>query len=286
MRFFIELRTCFFYLSITVLLGCGGARGVDEADPLALLTSGRYAEARQAAMKKGVVDAKGRAIIAISLVLENPTDSSGKEAVKALTEGVNEIGTAISAVDTLELAFEVPQPVDYEASFLMAEAALGSVGQGPFAVSNGLTIPVGAASRNLGVAILERVYNALIPTDVDIQPERLLQIWNGCFTLGGGSTEADDQVQAWKLLRSIGGLAIMMYKAAPDHDLTDVLLAASVNIIENNPDIAIPAKCDLSSPFDGLKSALAHKRELSARLERSVAAALGCTRGTYAPEME
>ena len=55
-------------------------------------------------------------------------------------------------------------------------------------------------------------------------------------------------------------------------------------VLETNPDIAIAARCDYASPFGKLKMALAYKRNLAGRLEAATSAAVGCTRGTYAPE--
>jgi hypothetical protein len=93
-----------------------------------------------------------------------------------------------------------------------------------------------------------------------------------------------DDGQAWRLFRSIGGLAITMAHAAPDDDLTSVLQGAASAVIESNPSIVIAARCDLGSPFDQLKTSLAHERELLIRLEKAVVEAKGCSRGTYAPE--
>jgi hypothetical protein len=284
MRILFLIVRCRLLLTTCMLIGCGGARGKGEADPLVLLAKGSYAEARSAVFKKTSITAKDRAIVALSFVAEKPGGSAGKEAVGALSEEADDIGAAASAVEMLDLAFEIPQPVAYEVAFVLAEAALGALGQGPLAGSAGRETNAGELGRSLSIAILERVFLALIPIEAEIKPDRLLKIWNGCFILSGGSTEMEDEVQAWRLFKSVGGLAVLMNKAAPDSNLTDVLLTAAVNTVESNPDIAIPARCDLSSPFDDLKFALAHNRELLGRLETAVAAAMGCTRGTYAPE--
>ncbi|MCP4601428.1 MAG: hypothetical protein GY847_13045 [Proteobacteria bacterium] len=268
-----------------LLVGCGGAIVKRDLDPLALIAEGRFAEARTLVLAKGVNEPEDHAIVALCLVAEKPGYPAGEEAVKVLTEATSSIGTAAAAVDMLELAFSIPQPIELDLSIILSEAALGSVGQGPLAPSTTPAIPVGAASRSLAVAALERVHLALSLSETIIDPGRLLSIWNACFTLSGGSTEAADEVEAWRLFCSIGGLAVIMHNVSPDSDFSSVLLRAAIGVIENNPDIAIAARCDLASPFDNLKSAVSHKRTLLGRLEMAVAAATGCTRGTYAPEV-
>jgi hypothetical protein len=59
-----------------------------------------------------------------------------------------------------------------------------------------------------------------------------------------------------------------------------------VAAVEANPGLAVPVRCDLGSPFDALRGALVRERDLGGRLERAVAASLGCTRGQYAPRRD
>ncbi len=277
------------FLSVVVpclmLLGCGGAQEKRGADPIALLAEGRYAEARAIALSRGTKEPNNRAIVAISLVAEKPDASTCKKAVTALTDGINGVGAAAGAVDMLELAFHLPRPIPIEVSVALAETALGSVGQGPFAPSMVPAMSVGAASRGLAVGVLERVHLAFEESDKVLESSRLLAIWNSCFILNGGSMEALDERDAWRMFQSIGGLAIIQSKLARDSDFAIVLLTAAVSVLENNPGIAIAARCDLASPFDGLKTALAYDMKLLGKLELAVAAATGCTRGTYAPEV-
>ena len=271
-------------LAATCLISCSGAKGKPEADPMELLSKGRFREARATVQKKGAKSPTDRAIIALSLVAENPTKERAQESVTALGTGVDEIETAAAALELLDLVFVIPGPVEYEVSLLAVEVALGSVGKGPLTPTTAPNIPIGAASKRLQVSALERTHFALIGTELYIDSPRLLAIWNACFSLSGGSFTAPDDVQAWRLFHSIGGLAVTMSKAAPDTDLAKVLSGAAVAVLESNQSIAIAARCDIGSPFDGLKSALAYDRELSFRLEKSVASAKGCSRGTYAPE--
>jgi hypothetical protein len=265
--------------------GCGGA-GVGQADdPLALLSEGRYAEARATILERGMTAPRDRAIVAVSLVAENPSQAAGEEAVKALSEGTSGVGAAAAAADMLEIAFEIPPIENVEFSIVLVETAVGAVGQGPYAPATAPVMPVGAASRALAVSVLERIYLALAGRQILVDFDRILEIWNACYSLTGGATEAADDVEAWRMFHSLGGLAVIINDAAPDSDLAGVLLGASVSVLERNPSIAIAARCDLSSPFEGLKQAVAYKRRLLVRLEGAVAAATGCTRGTYAPEV-
>ena len=166
---------------------------------------------------------------------------------------------------------------------LLAETALGATSYGPYAIAKNPSITVGAASRDLAVAVLERAAEALQSENVSADPQRLLTIWNSCFSLDGGSFETNNNYQAWRLFKSISTMALFINAAEPSSDLAHVLLNAAVKVIESNPEISVAARCDLGSPFERLKSAMAYKREKMARLEKSVAAATGCTRGTYAP---
>jgi hypothetical protein len=268
-----------------VCSGCGGADAGRGVDPVAMLSEGKYAEARAIVLEKGMVSPRDRAVVAISLVAENPSEASGLEAVKALLEGTSSVGAAAAASDMLEIAFELPPIENVEFSIVLVETAVGAVGQGPYAPSTAPVMPVGAASRALAVSVLERIFLALAGRQILIDFDRILGIWNACFTLTGGATEAADDVEAWRFFHSLGGLAVIINDAAPDSDLTTVLLSASISVLEQNPSIAIAARCDLSSPFEGLKLAVAYKRKLLVRLEGALAAASGCTRGTYAPEV-
>ncbi len=271
-------------LAALFLVSCGGAETKKEADPLVLLSEGRYAEARSVVQARGVIDPKDRAIVALAWIAESPTADTREKAINALTEGTSGVGAAASAANMLELAFDIPQPVETLTSMTLAEVALGAVGVGPLTSSASPAIPVGVASRSLAVSVLERVHVALGHVEVSIDTNKLLSIWNSCFTLAGGSSEANSDVEAWKLFCSIGGLAIVMNEAAPNSDLSNVLLGAAVTIVEANPGIAIAARCDLASPFDKLRIALTYKRELLGRLEGALSTATGCTRGTYAPQ--
>ncbi|MCP4679029.1 MAG: hypothetical protein GY854_26765 [Deltaproteobacteria bacterium] len=270
-------------LAALFVVSCGGAETKKEADPLVLLSKGHYAEARAAVQAKGVTEPRDRAIVALAWIAENPSAETREKATNALTEGTSGVGAAASAVDMLELAFGIPQPVETLVSMTLAEVALGAVGVGPLTSSASPAIPVGVASRSLAVMVLERVYMAFGHAEVSIDTDKLLSIWNSCFTLAGGSGEANDDVEAWRLFCSIGGLAVVMNDAAPNSDLSNVLLGAAVVVVEANPSIAIAARCDLASPFDKLKVALTYKRDLLGRLEGALASATGCTRGTYAP---
>ncbi len=266
------------------IVGCGGRAVKVEIDPYALLKEGRYAEARAAMVAKGGKTPKDRGLVALSFIAEDPTAAKAKEAIAALTEGTDGAGAAIAALEMLNLIPDIPQPVLPDVSFWTIDAAVGTTGRGPLAPSTGTPLPVSEQTRNIAWSVLERLYLTLLPTDVSIQSNRLISIWNSCFVLCSGSFEIADDVQAWSLFQSVGGLAVMMSQTDINVDVANRLLDSAVTVLENNPQIAIAARCDLGSPFDDLRLALAHKRKLLSRLELAVAVATGCTRGTYAPE--
>jgi hypothetical protein len=265
------------------LTACGARSIMEKKSPRELLEAGRYAEARAAALEAGLADQTNRAIVALSHIAETPTSESAEKAVSVLADDARNVRAAATAMEMLELTFVIPQPVTPEVSILAAEAALGAVSYGPLAITNTPSITVGAASRDLAVAVLERVAEPLMLSDVSVQSDRLLAIWNSCFSLDGGTFEAQTDFNAWRLFRSISTIALFVNRAQPTSDFANVLLGASVTVIESNPEISVAARCDLGSPFEDLKSAMSHKREEMGRLEKSVTKATGCTRGTYAP---
>jgi hypothetical protein len=130
--------------------------------------------------------------------------------------------------------------------------------------------------------VLERVGEALNNGNA-VDSSRLLNLWNSCFSLTGGSFDSKDDVHAWRLFQSISKMAFFINSREPRGDLANVLLGAAVTVIEANPEIAVPVRCDLASPYEDLKKAMAYNRENMARLENAVKEAAGCTRGMYAP---
>jgi hypothetical protein len=265
------------------LVSCGGRQGGGGADPVALIRQGRYKEARVIALKRSSQDQRSRAIVALTYVAESPTEEREKKAVASLTENAGDVRAAAMASEMLDIAFELPEPVDSALSLALAEVALGAVSFGPYAPDTEPSLTVGAASRDLAVAVLERTGLALDSATGAVSGAALLTIWNSCFSLTGGSFESGDDVHAWRLFRSIAEMAVFVHAAEPGGDLANVLLGAAVTVIETNPDIAVAVRCDLASPYDDLKKAMAYNRENLARLENAVKDAAGCTRGTFAP---
>jgi hypothetical protein len=183
----------------------------------------------------------------------------------------------------LALIAELPPPVAPEVRLVASEAALGAVSFGPLAPETTPSITIGVATRDLAADVLDQIATALAAPDAAVSSGRLLALWNACYSLDGGEFAAETDVDAWRLFGSIGGIALFIARAEPTSDLANALLGAAVTTIETNPSIAVPARCDLASPYEDLRAAMAHKRELLARLEKAVADAAGCTRGTYAP---
>jgi hypothetical protein len=250
-----------------------------------LLTEGRFAEARAAVVKENATDPMSRAIVAMSLAAEDPSEQNGALAVQALTGDTGDSETLSAVANALNLAFYIPQPVTAEISLSISEVALGALGQGPLAAPGSKGTSVSNETRKVAVFALERVKIALAQPHVAFESSRILALWNGCSALMAGAFAAPDDALAWLLFDSLGDIAVVVQDAAPNSELSLLLLESVVVVLESNPEIAIAARCDLSSPFDNLKLALAYKRNLAGRLEMATSGAVGCTRGTYAPDV-
>jgi hypothetical protein len=280
------LRILFITVFVAASLsGCGSRKGPGISSPRELLAAGRYTEAKTSAIKGGLSDPSNRAVAALATLAESPVTRSGETAVSILKDGTSEVGAIATAVQMLELIFEMPEPVDPETSLLASETALGTSGLGPLTTTTTSETPSTAAERDLAVAVLERTYLASETPNFPMAPGRILVIWNACYKLAGGMAEPYDEAPAWQLFHSIGGLATLMNRAAPRSDLTNVLAQAAVTVLEKHPEISVPARCDLSSPFDNLRTILAYDRAWQGRMEAAVAGSTGCTRGTYAPKI-
>ncbi|MFO8071948.1 MAG: hypothetical protein R6V85_08735 [Polyangia bacterium] len=279
-----ELGRMTAVVAAVLLLSCGGPQLAREAGPEELLAEGKYEQARSAVRAGGVDSVRDRAIVALTHLAEAHGDpEAAQSALAVLREGSGDVETAASATEMLELLFTLPEPAGTELSISAAKVALGAVGHGSLAPSQAAPMPGSEVSRRLAVAVLERVSLWLEAGSSTVAPEKILDTWNGSFSLLGGSVALSDEVLAWKLFTSLGNLGASMHEATPDSDLTAALLRAAVSAVEENPHIAIPVRCDISSPFDRLRQALVRERELLGRLERAVAAATGCKRGAYAP---
>jgi len=169
-----------------------------------------------------------------------------------------------------------------ERAQLACETALGATGLGPVAAAPASAGSAIDADFDLAVAILERLKIGLAEGGA-FDTARVLAIWNGCFELLGRAMKGATDLDAWLLYSSLGALAVLVAEAAPMSELARALLASTVAAVEENPGLAVPVRCDLSSPFDALRAALTHERDLLGRLERAVAPAMGCTLGRYAP---
>jgi hypothetical protein len=271
-------------VTIIAALGCGGAQPVAKADPVALLAAGRYADARSAAKAGTGDDVRDTAVVSLSLLAEEGGEAAAPRAVDALLAGGNSVAAAAAGGEMLGLVPSLPEPRPDEISLLATETALGAAGKGPLARSASGPVPGSEVSRSLAAGVLERLHLWLASTEQVPDSTRLLKVWNGSYTLLGGSmATGDDEHLAWTLYAAIGGLSIYFDDTARDSDLTKVLLRSTVEVAEQNPAIATAVRCDLASPFTELRAALAYDRELLGRFERAVASAAGCNRGKYAP---
>ena len=277
------IRSLSVLLLAVILFACGAKQPSQSLSPLALLEAGRYTEARVAAVAAGLENDTNRAVAALTYVADSPTDASAKLAVSTLNKDAGNVRTAAVVTQMLTLASELLPSVSVDVSMAIAESALGAVSYGPYSPGTKPTLTVGAASRALAGAVLERVSLALSGSDIQVSRQRLLQIWNSCYSMDGGDFDADGAYRAWRLFKSISAIALFMARVDLTDDFTSALFSAAITVVEANPEITIAAKCDMASPYDEMKNALAQKRDILGRLEAALSGATGCSRGTYAP---
>jgi len=273
-------------LLATALIGCGGAQAPGDRGPVDLLLSGDWEGARAAVEERGTDSPEDRAVVALSHLAQSPGRASATVAVGVLSAGPDAAVAEAGAADMLELLARLDLPAEEELPLLAVETALGAVGLGPLARSSPTGSAVGPASRDLAVAVLERLSTWARSSSAAPSPARLLDAWNGAYTLLGGSPVLQGAPDAWRLYSAVGWLAVMAAESDPDAGLSGVLLDFAVGVVEGNESIVVAVRCDISSPFDRLRPAIARDRKLLGRLERAVASASGCSRGTYAPSSE
>ncbi|MBW2276724.1 MAG: hypothetical protein JRF63_04475 [Deltaproteobacteria bacterium] len=269
---------------VFTLLGCGGVQTVEKTDPVSLLVAGRYADARSAAQSGTDDELSDRAVVALSYLAEGVEPDAAERAVGALVEGGNAITWAAAADQMLTLVSRLPADVPEGIALTAVEVALAAAGKGPLARVQAGPVPGSEVARSLAASVLERLHSWLANSETVADAQRLLDAWNGSYSLLSGSmATGDNDFLAWKLYSAIAGLAVTLDAAARDSDLTKVVLRSAVEVVEQNPEITTAVRCDLASPFAGLRAALTYDRDLAGRLERSVASAEGCNRGKFAP---
>jgi hypothetical protein len=266
------------------LLGCGGAQQVEKADPVSLLAAGRYAEARSAAKADTGDQVLNRAVVALSYLAESEEPAATERSLASLLEDGGAIASAAAADEMLVLVSRLPADVPDGLSLTAVEVALAAAGRGPLVKVQAGPEPGSDVARSLAASVLDRLHLWLASGGDTPDPQRLLDAWNGSYSLLGGSMHTGDNAWlAWKLYMAIAGLAVVLDDIARDSDLTKVVLRSAVEVVEQNPDITTAVRCDLASPLVELRAALAYDRALSGRLERALAEATGCTRGKFAP---
>lgn len=265
------------------LAACSGAVQKTSRTPEDMLAEGRYEAAREAAQSGAESTPLDRAIVAMSHLAQNPGNDGAKLALEALSRDSSDVASEVAAAEMLRLVHVVPPSANADFEVLAAQVALGAVGVGRMATTSRSASVGTEASRILAVAVLEQLSLWAALDNRAPDSERLLEVWNGAFTLLGGGFSVSSSGLAWRMYMSVASLAVLGDQIAPGSDLSKVLLRSAVSVVEENESISIAVRCDLASPFDQLRSALARDRDLLGRLERSVATATGCSRGKYAP---
>ncbi len=269
---------------------CAAPQKITKADPRALLRQGRYIEARQALIEseKPRKTPVGQALIAITLVAERP-DAMGRDLAKIVLKNALPIDTPGEVFLKLgEEAGSQPAMADLLAATFMVEAALGAVGLEPgqpAAVNE--TLPL-ATRHQIGTRLLFILADASTAHSGIFPIDRVHALWKttlGLLMEGARSLEYPaDPKFAFDTYLALGTLAEAIGSTATMSDKVVEMLSMAVLIVESNPAIRVSVECDLRSPVDNLRKALAYERPLLQRLERALANVKGCRRGTYEPK--
>jgi len=270
--------------------GCGAAQKAAKPDARALLREGKYTEARRVLLDSEKIKktTEGQALIAITLVAERP-DAMGRDLAKIVLKNVMDLDSPGSVI--LKVGDEsATQPVmaDLLTASFMIEAALGAVGLEPGqpAAVDG-RIPLDTRHR-IGTRLLFIMADAVTAHSGILPIDRIHALWKTTLALlmeGARSLEYPaDPKFAFETYLALGTLASTVGTMATMSNQVIEMMSIAVLIVESNPSIRVPVECDLRSPVDKLRKAVAYERPLLQRLERALANVKGCRRGTYEPK--
>ena len=225
-----------------------------------------------------------RAVVALSYLAEAKEPTAVDQALGSLLEGGSAIASAAAADQMLVLVSRLPASIPDELPLTAVEVALAAAGKGPRARVQTGPEPGSDVARSLAASVLEQLHLWLANSGVTPDAQRLLDAWNGSYSLLGGSMQTgEDDFLAWKMYKAVAGLAVVLDEIARDSDLANVVLRSAVEVVEQNPNITTAVRCDIASPLAGLRKPLSYDRELDGRMERALAPAAGCNRGKFAP---
>lgn len=273
------LLTC--ALVVTLASACRPPEAPPPPDVRVLLRTNRYDEAVAEAERRV---AEGRtvenlAVLAAARAAQaSNADSSLEGASDALLQGMS-LGSRGQVAQAF--AEEVSGSMAFEgARFVGAATVLASLGQGWDAAADPADAVVGAAAMlSLGSyggehqAPTEAV-DALVTAAVS-----LLELSTDDLAFPEGTLH-----WAWVCFASAGVVAGAVAQAGAEQ-LSQRAAELAIRIGEANPQLAIAIGCDLGSPREQLRESLRRRHDTDGltRLSNVLAAAEGCSPGTYAP---
>jgi hypothetical protein len=273
--------------AVLIINGCGAAQKTGPADFYSLAAAGDCAGIKTR-VNKDVLSDDERGALALCVLAEgNGADVSAQKAVKILSKGTKgPVFWTAGAEKMIKYARIFPGR-DHQFNLQVIRTALGAAGSGPFKITISPE-PGSEAGKALAAVVLgflaDILDSAAGSSPVSVLPQnQLVEIWNGTYSLLGGSVQTNSALFAWQLYMGLTRVALRMWNPLEHNDFSFLLINTAIEVVENNPQIAVAVKCDLSSPYEQLRSEVSAKVDLLGRLERAVSAATGCSRGRYAP---
>ncbi|MBN2804036.1 MAG: hypothetical protein JXR91_13160 [Deltaproteobacteria bacterium] len=279
----------FLISTFFICAGCGAPQKAAETDFKLLLSNGDCSKATAELSSKSFLNDEEKAIVAICSILQDDTETaagetggSQKNAVKIIVDNKNPVSNAAAAKYLIEYSKIIP-PQSFNVNIKILLTALGAAGYGPYKTS--VAIEEGSnISKDLATDVIEQL--SLFLNNLDSQyvnTNGIIEVWNGTYSLLGGSVQTDSVKEAWRLFTSLANIAIVMFNPKTMEEFETILIKTAIEAVEKNPQISVAVKCDLSSPYQNFKGIVSKKQELLGSLERAVSSATGCTPGRYAP---
>jgi len=274
---------------VVLAASCGAPEVEVTVNPRSLMQKGRFKEARQILMEqeKGNPTPEGQALIALSFVAEQPDAGSRDQAKRVLKSAMNLGSTGEVLLAMCDEADVMPFATDLLVATFLVEAALGSVGLEPGKPA-GVTDEMDAETRQRTGTRLTNILATSVEQHKDILPVgRIHALWKSALVLiSDNSSELEFKGRpkfAFQTYLAQARLSSIIGLAAQGSMQASEMLEITVRIIESNESIRVSVECDLRSPVNTLRKALAYDRPRLSRLEKALEKAKGCTRGTYDP---
>lgn len=262
-----------------LILGCKSAPVKTAADFTTLMSEGNCAEIKKR-ITGDSLSAQERGALATCLLVAAQDPSHKKDAAQLISHEFAATAAA-NGIAFLGLATLYPNP---QRAFELAvyEVAFAIGGYGPLGTQPSVA-PETIDAQKMVIAILQFTKLSYLE-GATANTADVSEIWKGCQHLLNHSYAATDEYVAWSLHTSLAAVALRMWDPLNKTDLSYDLMRATVAVVEQNQTISVAARCDLAAPYDQLKMALSKDTALLGRLERAVSAAMGCSRGKYAPQ--